>query len=185
MFCSSAVIAENIIFSDAALGKLKLSKQELISLDTVRSAFPNLEIKHEIGHGDSSDFHYIEARNDLGELLFILYSYFDEDVDKNSTQYDIDLVVVISHTIPDQMGVRVGDRVSKVIGKKGDNFELYANHQDNSIGIGSLYYQFTLAPNILIDEAGNRFLNPEKVTKSDVMQENPKIKSISWSSPVW
>lgn len=176
--------AELILYSDH-IGNLKLSKNDQISLEKVKSAFPEYNVTHGIGQGDSPDFHYISVAKRSGEELFTLYSYFDDAVNSTTKDYDIDLLVTRSELISEEHGISVGDRVEKVFTKFGSELVLVANHHDNSIGKGKIFFQFLLSPNVKVEEFEVGYLDPVTVKIEDVVNENPKIRAISWPSPSW
>lgn len=157
----------------------------MISLKKVKEAFPQFIVKHEIASGDSPDFHYITVQDKHNELLFYLVSYFDEKVNKDTIKYDIDLLKIISSKIIDSYGIKVGDRVSKVINIRGSNLETGANHFDNAIGKDMIFYQVTVEPDEALKKKGLDYINPEEVTLDQIIKENPEVTSISWPYPSW
>jgi len=177
--------AEDLILTKTSLGKLKLSQNSLISFKEIKDTFPQFIVKHEIGHGDSPTFHRITVQNKDKETLFCLLSYYDEKVNKNTIKYDIDFLKIVSSKIVDSYGIRIGERVSKVIKNRGADLKVSANHFDNSIGKDMIFYEITVEPSEELKKIGIDYISPEGVTLDQIIKENPKIKSISWPHPSW
>ena len=182
---SAPSLAVNLVLTKTSLGKLKLSQNSMISFKKIKEAFPQFIVEHEIASGDSPDFHYITVQNKHKELLFYLISYFDEKVNKDTIKYDIDLLKITSSKIVDSYGIRVGDRVSKVVKIRGSNLNIGANHFDNAIGKDKTFYQVTVEPSEALKKKGLDYINPEEVTLDQILKKNPEVTSISWPYPSW
>jgi hypothetical protein len=186
LICFSNIsTAKDLILSKTSLGSLKLSQDSLISFQKIKKAFPEHNVTHEIASGDSPDFHRIEIQNDEKEKLFYIVSYFDEKTDKDTPQYNIDLLVITSSKIMDQYGIRIGDDVKKVIIKRGLNLLVSANHFDNSIGNDLIFYSVEVPLSTELKDKGMDYMSPVGVTKEQIILANPVVTSISWPYPSW
>ena len=186
LFCfSNFSIAKDLILSQTNLGTLQLSQSSLISFQDIQKAFPDYIVTHEIASGDSPDFHRIEVQDNDKEQLFYIVSYFDEKTDKDTTKYDIDLLVITSNKIKDNYGIRIGDNVKTVIKHRGLNLLVSANHFDNSIGNDLIYYQVEVPLSQELKDKGLDYMSPVGITKEQIIAANPVIKTISWPYPSW
>lgn len=67
---ASAAASDALVLSPTALGPLTLGKGTKVSEAKLKTLFPGLSVKYEIGSGDSPDFHYFEVSTPKGEVLF-------------------------------------------------------------------------------------------------------------------
>jgi hypothetical protein len=186
LICFSNIsTAKDLVLNQTSLGSLKLSKNSLISFQKIKKAFPGYNVTHKIASGDSPDFHRIEIQNNEKEQLFYIVSYFDEKTDKDTPQYNIDLLVITSSKIMDQYGIRIGDDVKKVIIKRGLNLLVSANHFDNSIGNDLIYYSVEVPLSTELKDKGIDYMSPVGVTKEQIILANPFVTSITWPYPGW
>nr|WP_086938521.1 hypothetical protein [Thaumasiovibrio occultus] len=172
--------AQDLILTPTSLGELTLSSSTQVSQTGLTELFPDYQITHEIGQGDSPDFHLLKV-SDGDEMLFYILSYIEDDVTHQSESYDIDLLVVTSDNIADGYGVRVGDRAEKLFQSLPGNIDVYANHYDNALGHEGLFYQFYIEPN----DEGNDGANPLDVDIETILEHNPEISELSWPTPRW
>ena len=177
--------AEQLVLSKNNLGPLKLSQEREITFKEIESTFPDYIVTHQIASGDSPDFHLITVKDKNKNTLFYTVSYFDETVNEHSASYKIDLLKILSKEISDSYGVRVGDKVSTIIKKRGSNLKMSANHFDNSIGNEQIFYQVQVEPRGKFKEIGIDYADPTSVTLSQIIESNPEVKSISWPTPSW
>ena len=179
--------ADDFLLARNSIGSLQLEKGSFVSVELIKQKFPDHNITYRIQSGDSPDFHYVIVRNKDGSVLFTIKSFFDESIDENSKEFDIDILISSSRDVVDEYGVRVGDSISKVIRTRGRDLNLYANHFDNSVGKDEIYYQFDIPMTAeeIENNLGVNYKNPEKVTLEEVITKNPTITSISWPRPRW
>jgi len=186
LFCfSQGSTAKDLILSQTKLGTLQLSHDSLITFHGIQKAFPDHIVTHQIASGDSPDFHRIEIQDSDKEQLFYIVSYFDEKTNKDTTKYDIDLLVITSAKIEDKYGIRIGDDVKKIIKKRGLNLSVSANHFDNSIGNDFIYYQVEVPLSQDMKDKGLDLMSPIGVTKEQIITANPVVTSMSWPYPTW
>ena len=90
------------------------------------------------------------------------------------TGIPVDELRVHSPSIPDAYGLRVGHRVSDVMRKRDGPLTWSAGHHSWSVGAGSIFYSLEPLP-------GNDTLGTSKVA----VEQNLKIRHITWPSPAW
>jgi hypothetical protein len=150
-----------------------------VSVLILERAFPGHRIGHEIGSGDSPDFHYFEVTTAQGEKLFTIKSFVKEGApavgaDARS-EVPIDLLQVVSRRVRDRFGLRVGDRVADIIRSRGDKLVFGAGHHDVYLGGDRLFYNLA---------TGSEW-SPESFNLADAKRGNWPIVSISWPSGAW
>jgi hypothetical protein len=166
-----------LTLTSESLGPLPLSKETLVSESYLKQLFPKYKITHEIGQGDSPNFHYFEIKDSDGELLFTIKSFI-EDSDQQSKQptaVRIDLLQVRSPRIRDVHGLRVGSRVKDIIKAIGRNLDFGAGHHDVYLGADRIFYNIRT----------NSEWSPERFTLNDAVRGNWQVISISWPSAAW
>jgi len=155
-----------------AVGSFSLIKEKEISLNILRKAFPRFRIIHEIGMGDSPDFHrftVIERFNN--EELFSLRSYISDDSGYEKQNVPLHEVVVYSDRIVDEFGVKVGMRVEEAA-KRRDSLKLGRGHHGYFFGADQLWYHFP--------SAAEGVLQP-----SELLELKSPIKVMSWPEATW
>ncbi len=185
VLASESVHGEGLILTSKGIGDLALSESTLVNKNIVEDKFPQYKVKTGIGQGDSPDFHWIKIFTKTGELIFTIYSYFDESVNESTKKFDIDLLVVSSSLVKDEYEVKVGDSLEKVISLRGKGLEFGANHYDNYLGKNKIYYGFQVALDEATRKTGVGYMNPDGVTFEYALKDNPKIDRISWPGPSW
>ena len=181
---SFSVFAESLVLKSDGIGPLVLTKETIVSVKSLKALFPNYEITHEIRSGDSPDFHYFNV-SDSKSSLFGIISYFETQEQFKSNKGKIDLLKIHTPRIPDQYGIKIGDKFEKIRKNRKDKLDFSAGHFNNNIGGNNIYYSFSLKPNMYIKEANYSYLDPEATTESDAVSQNPEIQGISWPYPAW
>jgi hypothetical protein len=162
--------------TETHLGPLPLNREAKISVAYLTQIFPTYNVSHEIGSGDSPDFHYFRVVARDGEVLFTITSFLREG-NGNDTQnaVPIDLLKVVSRGIRDKYGLRVGDRVAAIVRARGKTLEFGASHHDVYLGGNQIVYNIRTSSD----------LSPERLTLADAIRENWRIVSISWPTAAW
>jgi hypothetical protein len=168
--------------SNNKLGPLILGPELLISKEKLALHFPEYDVVHDIRSGDSPDFHFLGVYK-LDELIFYIVSYIDTE--EAVAEYPMHLLVVVSPTITDKYGLRVGDSYRDVVLKRSDELIFGAGHHTNNLGANSIYYEFSLEPSGFDQAIEMPDMSPENATIGDLVEQNPKIESISWPYPSW
>jgi hypothetical protein len=168
--------------SNDKLGPLILSPELLVSKEKLALYFPEYDVVHDIRSGDSPDFHFLGVYK-LDELIFYMVSYIETD--ETEAEYPIHLLVVVSPMITDKYGLRVGDNYRDVVLKRPDKLEFGAGHHTNNLGANNIYYEFSIEPKGFEEKIEMPDMSPENATIGDLIDQNPKIESISWPYPSW
>ena len=171
-------LSEKILLTESTIGGLPLSTTTQVSLADLQAQFSGYQVIEGFGQGDSPDFHYFEVLDSSQELVLRMYG-FGFSATNAQPQYPIDLLVVFSPRVIDQFGVSLGMTYHEVTQLRNGPFEFGANHFDNFLGAGKIWYGFDL------NSTENVPLNPEDFTVSDLRKNNPRVAAISWPSPRW
>lgn len=178
---SGNIYSESLMLTENSLGSLELSENTVVSISFLKEKFPELNISHEIASGDSPDFHYYEAKHKNGEVLFSIRSYIN-DGDYTLKSSKIDSLVIHSNKIKDQYGISIGNSYADVKKARPDNLKFGANHHDNYLGEGKIWYSF----NVYIESnVPGLFESPERIKIESLIEQNPNVTFISWPSPKW
>ena len=140
--------------------------------------FSELNIKYEIGQGDSPDFHYFKGTDKEGNLIFTIRSFAkgnSGNLQKTAEPVPLQLLEVFSRKVTDIHGISVGARVRDIVAKRGKSLEFGASHFDVFLGAESIYYNV----------ATGFEQSPENWKLQDAVDRNWKVRSISWPSPAW
>ncbi len=166
-----------LVLTSSALGPLPLGKGTLVSESYLKKLFPHYSITHQIGSGDSPDFHYFEIIDKNGELLFTIKSFIEDENQQGQPPTGVhnDLLQVRSPRIKDIYGLRVGDRVKDIIKTRGKDLHFGAGHHDVYLGTGKIYYNMRT----------NSDWSPERLSLDDAMRGNWQVVSISWPEGAW
>ena len=182
LFFSANIYAGELVLTENSLGPLKLSEQSTISAKSLKELFPKYDIEYFIGQGDSPDFHYFQVQEKSGETLFSITTYIKNESQRTNADVKIELLVIHSSSIKDQYGIRIGMTYSEVSKLRGKGLKFGANHMDNYIGSGKIWYAFASSKK---NKQYGFHLNPEEITINDIKNENSKVKAISWPKPRW
>lgn len=176
LFANSFAAASDqkpIVLTESSVGSIEILKGMKISLHMLWKAFPYYRVKHEIGMGDSPDFHIFTVETHEGEAVVVFISYIREKSMYESAFMPLDEVVLLGGGAKDQYGVSPGDRLSSAMGKH-KNMKHGYGHMDSYIGSGKIWYLFHAT-------------TPEgmRATQEQATEINPKIEVISWPIPRW
>lgn len=172
---SFAIAADRqpIVLTESSVGAFEISKGMNISLHKLWQAFPYHQVKHEIGMGDSPDFHIFTVETHEGEAVVSFISYIKEKSMYESALVALDEVLLLGGGAKDQYGISPGESLSSVI-KKRKSMEHGYGHMDSYLGSGKIWYLFQAT-------------TPEgmRATQEEAIEINPKIELISWPIPRW
>jgi hypothetical protein len=76
VYCEQSDIA--LVLTSESLGPLPLSRKTVVSESCLKKLFPKYRITHEIGSGDSPDFHFFRIIDKEGDLLFTIKSFIED-----------------------------------------------------------------------------------------------------------
>lgn len=182
MLLSTVTLASEFILTSESLGGLQLNKETKISKAIINKYFPEHRVSHEIGEGDSADFHYFEIKDNKSELIFTVTSYIDNDFDRNKDVVTLDLIEIYSDSISDEYGLKIGKKLSDIINQRGGDLIYGANHHDNHIGLNNIWYALSTED---LNVPNGPDISPENVTLEDAKKHNLRVTAISWPSARW
>lgn len=174
----NAVAGEALVLRSDSLGPLDLSGSDpTVSEAKLKKLFPQYVVKYDIAYGDSPDFHYFEVLTLAGEVLFTIKSFIPDAVKSEKTigEVPISLLRIHSKEIQDSYGLRVGDRVSDIVAKRGKSLKYGAGHFDALMGGDKIYYSLIT----------RREESPEGLGMNDATKHNWEIRFISWPEAAW
>jgi hypothetical protein len=158
---------------------MPLNREPTISVDYLKKHFPNRRITHEIQSGDSPDYHHFMVATVEGDVLFTIMSFLKEhqvsSIGQRLEAVPIDLLKIVSPTIPDEHGIRVGNRVADVIRARGENLHFGTAHFDVYVGGNQIFYNL---------RTGSDW-SPENLTFADAKRADWEVASISWPTGAW
>jgi len=184
MFVTFQAFAGELVLKTISLGPLNLTKETVVSVKILNELFPKYEINHEIRSGDSPDYHYFNVSDSKGSLFSVI-SYIETPEQFKSSEGKINLLELNTSRIPDQYGIRIGDKFLEIRKKRKDKLEFGAGHFNNNIGGNNIYYSFSLEPTGYFKEIGINYADPVSAKESDAKKQNPEITTISWPYPAW
>ena len=165
--------SESLVLTSNSLGGLVLKEKDAISLQILKDQFSSKRVTHEIGSGDSPDFHIFTIATNDGEKIASFISYISSEKERGNTVVPLDEVVVYSPLITDEYGISVGMKLNEAV-KLRREMEFGAGHMDNYMGNNKIWYLFRVGE-----------MHGTMVSKEAVIQSNPKIEVISWPYPRW
>ena len=170
-------LASPLLLTPSSLGPLPLGRGAKISERQLAKLFPDFIVSYEIGQGDSPDFHYFEVKDKNGVLVFTIKSFIkgESAAKKLDSPVSISILQVYGPQVRDSYGLKVGDRVSDILKKRGKSLEFSAGHHDVSLGAGNVFYN-------VATQTGE---SPESLKVEDAVKGNWKIRSISWPTAAW
>jgi len=177
LFLTSATVvfatSEEIVLSSSSIGNMPISPGKEISLHMISLHFSGYRVTHEIGEGDSPDFHLFTVSTYEGDNMFFFVSYVRDPSEYVKGKVKLDEVVVLSSLIVDEFGISPGMSVKEALKLRKD-LDFGAGHMDNYLGKDQLWYLFRVN-----DYHGTQ------VTREMAMEADPKVDAISWPHPKW
>jgi len=165
--------AESLVLTSNSLGGMALKQKGEVSLQILKDKFGSNRVTHEIGSGDSPDFHIFTVATNEGEILAAFISYISTDKEREHAVVPLDEVAIYSPLITDEYGISVGMRLNEAV-KLRPEMEFGAGHMDNYIGNDKIWYLFSVGE-----------MHGTMVSREVAIQSNPKIEVISWPYPRW
>ena len=164
---------QTIVLTESSIGTFEISAGKKISLHMLSKAFPEYRVTHEIGMGDSPDFHLFTVATHQGEAIISFISYVQEQSMYEAALVPLDEVLLLAGDVKDQYGVSPGDTLSSALQKR-PKMEHGYGHMDSYLGTGKIWYLFhaTTAEGI-------------EVPLDQATKINPRIEVISGPVPRW
>jgi hypothetical protein len=172
-FGASSAEFKKIMFTQSAIGDMKITKGMDISLYKLSKYFPFYNVTQSIGQGDSPDFHIFTVSTYENEELISFISYINEEQQYEKGVVKLDEVITCSDQIIDEFGISPKMHISRAITAR-DSLDFGAGHMDNYLGKGNLWYLFS------VDK-----MHGTGVSKSMALKSNPRIDCISWPHVRW
>jgi hypothetical protein len=110
-------------------------------------------------------------------VLFAIKSFIEESAEskKTTAAVPVSILQVYSRQIRDSHGLKVGDKVSDIVKRRGKALHFGASHFNVYLGSDDIFYNIT---------TGSKW-SPERLTMEDAIRGNWPIRSISWPDPAW
>lgn len=167
-----------LVLTDKSLGPLKLGKGSTFTTEDLLKAFPEHRVSLFVTDGlISAVITTVETYE--GKKLFNLYSYTHQDGDQWQPRRRIDAVEILSKTIPDQFGVKLGMNYQDVA-------RLHGSVPTIVRGEGGLAYLSVGPFRYGLDYPQNRPAGaPDGQTEHEILSGACKIDSILWPEIIY
>jgi len=164
--------ASTLIMTNSSLGTMPIKQGDIVTLSALKKAFPKFVFKVGQGSGDGPNFCYLEGFKGSVSVFEIRSKMKGRK--KCNSSIKLNQIIVKTSDIGTKLGIRVGDRISK-LANKNPKLKLRFTHHGYGLGVGNVYYNLF---------AGFEH-EPSKKGFANFRKKNPQIKSISWPTENW
>ena len=182
LVAEDATWAGELVLSASRLGPLQIGLAHTTSVRDLERRFPEFRVTQTVSETDGPDQVILTVADKSGKPMFEIRSealYSDRATKRirNADALPIDLLQVLTPTIADTFGLRVGMRYRDIVARRGAKLEFGLNHHDVSLGADGVYYN--LAPPPSRNGPG-----PEP-NRANMNRGNWRIGSMSVPAPRW